>query len=128
MPAPDAEGAQRGTRRVFIDGLEMMASVGVFEVEHRYEQRVVVSLSLDVIDTYDGASERLADVLDYSELVRSTERIAQSRHYKLVETLAEDIAVACLEDKRVSTVSVRVEKPDIMPNCRSVGIEIVRRR
>ena len=105
-----------------------MASVGIFEVEHRYEQRVVISLELDVADTYDGTSERITDVLDYSVVVRETEMLVQSGHFKLIETLAERIAEKCLGDRRVLAVSVRIEKPDIMPNCRTVGIEIRRVR
>ena len=119
---------RRGKRRVFVDGLEIVASVGVFEVEHRYEQRILISIDLEVADTYNGTSEKLGDVFDYGEVVRATERIAQSRHYKLIETLAEDIANTALEDTRVEVVAVRVEKPDVMANCRSVGIEIVRQR
>ncbi len=118
----------RPPRRVFVTNLELIASVGVFEIEHRYEQRIIVSLDLNVDDTYDGRSERLSDVVDYSELVRATEAIAQSGHFKLIETLAERIAEAGLKDARVRDIRVRIEKPDIMPGCRSVGIEIVRHR
>lgn len=115
-------------RRVFIRDLEIMASIGVFEVEHRYEQRIVVSIDLDVTDTYDGVSERLADVVDYSAVVATIESIAHAGHVKLIETLAERFAGACLKDPRVQMVRVRIEKPDIMPSCRSVGIEIQRHR
>lgn len=115
-------------RRVFVRDLEIMASVGVFEVEHRYEQRIVVNLDLSVIDTYDGRSERLADVVDYGKLVDTVQQVTTSRHYKLIETLAERIAEACLADARIASVAVRIEKPDILPACRSVGIEIVRPR
>lgn len=115
-------------RRVFIRDLEIMASVGVFEVEHRYEQRIVVSIELDVVDTYDGKSERLGDVVDYSAVCARVEAITHAGHTKLIETLAERFATACLEDPRVLVVRVRIEKPDIMPNCRAVGIEIERRR
>ena len=38
-------------RRVFVRDLEIMASVGIFEIEKRYEQRVVVSIELDVHST-----------------------------------------------------------------------------
>ena len=119
---------RREPRRVFVDALELVASVGVYEVEHRYEQRVVVSLGLDVRDDYDGVSDRLGDVLDYGALVSAVERIAQSAHFKLIETLAERIAEHCLADGRVLSARVRIEKPDILPNCRSVGIEITRGR
>ena len=103
-----------------------MASVGIFEVEVRYEQRIIVGLELDVADTYDGISERISDVFDYSRVVRDTEALCQSRHFKLIETLAEAVAKQCFADPRVIAVSVRIEKPDIMPSCKSVGIEIRR--
>ncbi len=118
----------RPPRRVFVNDLEIVASVGVFEVEHRYEQRIIVTLDLAVRDDYDGISEKLTDVLDYSAIVGDVEQVAQSRHFKLIETLAERIAETCLKDARVLSARVRIEKPDIMPSCRSVGIEIERRR
>lgn len=113
-------------RRVLIRDLEIMASIGVFEVEHRYEQRILVNLDLRVRDDYDGRSERIADVVDYGALVAGVERVVQSRHFKLVETLAERIAEDCLADTRVLSVTVRLEKPDILPSCKAVGIEIER--
>jgi 7,8-dihydroneopterin aldolase/epimerase/oxygenase len=113
-------------RRVFVRDLEILASVGIFEVEMRYEQRIIVGIELDVLDTYDGSSERIADVFDYSRVVRDTEILCQSRHFKLIETLADAISKQCLADPRVHAVSVRIEKPDIIPNCKSVGIEITR--
>lgn len=118
----------RPPRRVFVDGLDIVASVGVYEVEHRYEQRVLISLDLSVHDDYDGASERLDRVLDYGALVAGIEQLAQSAHFKLIETLAERIGEHCLADARVLAVKVRIEKPDVIANVRSVGIEIERRR
>jgi 7,8-dihydroneopterin aldolase/epimerase/oxygenase len=120
--------APRAPRRVFVRDMEVMASVGIFEVEKRYEQRIVVSIDLDVVDSYDGVSEQITDVLDYSRVVHGVEQLVQSMHFKLIETLAERIAAQCLADARVLAVSVRIEKPDIMPGCRSVGIEINRHR
>ena len=127
----DQAGAGEGRRRcrrVFMRDLEIVASVGVFEHEKRYEQRIFVSTDLDVRDDYDGVSDRLEDVLDYSALVDGIARLVQSEHVNLLETLAERIAAHCLEDSRVESVRVRIEKPDAMPLCRSVGIEIERRR
>jgi 7,8-dihydroneopterin aldolase/epimerase/oxygenase len=115
-------------RRVFVRDLEIVASVGIYEVEHHFEQRVVISVELKVDDHYDGSSEKLGDVLDYGALVDRIERLTQSGHFKLIETLAERIAELCLADARVISTTVRVEKPDIVPACRTVGIEIERFR
>lgn len=126
---PGAAPADRKPhRRVFVRDLELMASVGVYEMEKRYEQRLVVSLDLWVTDDYDGRSDALGDVLDYAAVIAGVRSIVETGHTNLIETLAERIAAACLADRRVASVVVRLEKPDIVPGCRSVGIEIVRRR
>jgi 7,8-dihydroneopterin aldolase/epimerase/oxygenase len=118
----------RSPRRVFVRDLEIVASVGVFEHEKRYEQRIIISADLLVRDDYDGRSDRLSDVLDYGKMVDGIVRLVQSEHVNLIETLAERIAGQCLTDARVESVRVRIEKPDVMQSCRSVGIEIERRR
>lgn len=117
-----------GRRRVLIRDMEIVASIGVFEHEKRYEQRIVVSLELDVEDSYDGRSDRLEHVLDYGAIVDGVVRIAQAEHIHLIETLAERIAAFCLADVRVQAVKIKIEKPDVLPQVRSVGIEIERAR
>ncbi len=126
----DDEGPTRGrsARRVFVRDLELMARVGIFEVEKRYVQRIVVSVDLAVIDDYDGKSDRLEDVVDYGRIVAAIRTIVDGEHFHLIETLAERIASASLEDRRILSIRVTIEKPDILPGCRSVGIAIERHR
>src|SRR5262245_20592869 len=115
-------------RRVFVHDLEIVASIGVHEHEKRYEQRVLISADLWVRDDYDGVSDRLADVLDYSKVLDDIVSLAQSEHVNLNETLAERIARQCLSDSRVERVRVSIAKPDVTRSCRSMGIEIERER
>jgi 7,8-dihydroneopterin aldolase/epimerase/oxygenase len=123
-----APSAAKGLRRVFVHGLELIGSIGIYEHEKRYEQRIVVSLDLAVRDAYDGQSDRIGDVYDYDRAIGAIRRIVAAGHVNLLETLAERIAEACLDDAAVEFVTVRLEKPDVLPSCRAVGIEIVRRR
>jgi 7,8-dihydroneopterin aldolase/epimerase/oxygenase len=115
-------------RHVFVHGLELVMSLGVYEVERRYEQRVIISVDLAVEDRYDGVSDKLGDVLDYGHVAHGIEQIAAEGHVNLVETLAERIAAFCLADTLVRSVRVRIEKPDVIASARSVGIEIERVR
>lgn len=126
--APASATIGKPPRRVFVRDLELMASVGVFELEKRYEQRVLVSVDLRVNDDYDGQSDNLSAVLDYGAVVAGIRAIVETGHTNLLETLAERIAEVCLADPRVMQTVVRLEKPDIVPGCRSVGIEIERSR
>lgn len=119
---------QPGSRRVFVRGLELVGSIGIYEHERRYEQRVVVSLDLLVRDTYDGHSEQIGDVYDYDKAIAAVKSTIAARHYNLIETVAERIAEACLSDPMILVARVRIEKPDVLPACRGIGIEIVRAR
>jgi dihydroneopterin aldolase len=133
MISPSADAGRSteagcGVRRVFVDELELVGSVGVYEHERHYEQRIVVTLELTVSDGYDGRSDELDRVYDYDRAIGAIRTTVESSHFNLLETLAEGIAEACLADDRVLEARVRIAKPDVLPACRSVGIEIRRGR
>lgn len=124
----DAGGRHAAARRIIVDGFELAGSVGVYEHERQARQPLVVSLNLWVVDDYDGRSDRLGDVYDYDVAIDAIRTSVENGHINLLETLAERIAQACLEDERVLAVDVRVDKPAVLPACRSIGIEIHRVR
>ena len=122
-----ASGKDR-LRHVFVRDLEIMALLGVYEHEKRKAQRIVVNIDLSVREDQANLADDIANVVSYEAVVRRVEAIVAQGHVHLVETLAERIAEGCLADERVSAARVRVEKPDIIPNARSVGVEIERLR
>lgn len=127
-PEQGLRGQARDFRRVLVNNLEQVASVGVYEHEKRKLQRLIISLELDVIDDYDAISDHLSDVYDYDLAIRAAQSVVSRGHTNLLETLAERIATACLEDDRVMSIKVTILKPDVEAPCDSVGIEIWRPR
>ena len=121
-------GSRLATRRVFVEDYELIGSVGVYEHERRYEQRVVVSVALIVSDAYDGRSDEIGEVYDYDHAIRAIRETVESGHFNLLETLAERIAEVCLSHAAVTFARVRVAKPDVLIACKAVGIEIERDR
>lgn len=118
--------ARAGTRHVFVRDLVVITAIGVHDAEKRAPQRIIVNVDLVVAETGRATSDRLEDVVDYSAVVRRIEQICAQGHVNLVETLAERTADGCLADPRIRAVRVRIEKPDVIANARSVGIEIER--
>jgi dihydroneopterin aldolase len=72
--------------------------------------------------------DELTRVVDYEAVANAVRAIVAAGHVRLVETLAERIAEACLADGRVVSARVRVEKLDIFPDAASAGVEVERRR
>jgi dihydroneopterin aldolase len=124
--APDAAARQRV---VFVRELTVAARLGVHAHEARAEQPVRISLEALVRD--DAApggvgEDRLGRVVDYAQLAATARRVAEAGHTRLAETLAEKIALACLEEPRILRLRVMVEKPSVLPDVTSVGVCIER--
>ncbi len=125
---PDAD---RGLRVVFVRGLELEARLGIHPHEKAAPQRIVLGVELVVRDEAapaDVGEDDFRRVVDYERLVLLARSTAQQGHVLLVETLAERIALAALEDARVERARVTVEKPDAFPDAASVGVVVERRR
>ena len=124
--------AAQGLRHVFLRDLVLAAHIGIYLHEHRGPQRVRINVDLAVSEGElgeDGVGrDELSRVVDYERMANKVRAIVGAGHVKLVETLAERIAVACLADERVRTVIIRVEKLDIFGDAESAGVEIERRR
>jgi 7,8-dihydroneopterin aldolase/epimerase/oxygenase len=114
-------------RHVFVRDLEVMALIGIYDHEKQKPQRIIVNIDLSVQEA-PSMEDEISHVVSYEIIAQKVEGIVAEGHVNLVETLCEKIAQACLKDKRVLAARVRVEKPDIIPNARSVGVEIERVR
>ncbi len=118
--------AGRSLRHVFIRDLLLSGSIGVHRHEKESRQRVRINLDLAVFEEVAELADSLRNVVCYETIANSVRALVASRHINLVETLAEQIATMCLEDSRVRSVRVRVEKLDVFPDAASVGVEIER--
>ena len=118
----------RRTHRTIVRGLVLSSSIGVYDDERLAPQPIRVDLELGVISPDDPTAEELGQVVDYAALTRRVRELVGSRHFDLVETMAEALAALCLEDQRVISARVRIEKPNAIPDAAGVGVELDRQR
>jgi dihydroneopterin aldolase len=98
--------------RVSLRGLTAIGYHGVFPEERRDGQTFVVDLDL-TLDTRPAAqSDDLRDTVDYGGLASNVVQIVQGPPVNLIETLAAQVAAACLTDPRVTSAAVTVHKPN----------------
>lgn len=122
-----------GTYRVLIRDLVLAARIGVWKREKTIDQRVRVNVELlaeraGPLVASDGQTGRRDHILRYDTVVAAVHRLVAEGHIDLCETLAERIALLCLENRRVRTARVRVEKLDVYRDAASVGAEVERHR
>lgn len=117
--------ARNAVRHVFVRDLVLSCMIGVHRHEHTAAQRVRINLDLAVQEGR-ALDDSLSNVVCYERITTGVREIVSRGHINLVETLAEEVAAMCLEDWRVRSVRVRIEKLDVFPDVTSVGVEIER--
>ncbi len=122
---PHYADAEKALRHVFIRDLELLAHIGIHGHEITKQQPVRINVDLAVEDTVP-LEDRLERVVDYEAITLQIRALVAKGHINLAETLAEQVAGACLEDIRVRCVRVRVEKLHAVPGAESAGVEIER--
>ncbi len=114
--------------RIFINELVVSGIIGINPDERVNRQDISVNVIMWA-DTSDAArSDDIADAVNYRTVAKRIIEHIEGGEPMLVERLVQEIADLCLEDERVDSVEVTVEKPGALRHARSVGIKILRSR
>ena len=113
---------------IFIRDLTFDAIIGVHEHERTTPQPLRIDLQLEVDAAVPARSKQLSDTVDYAHVAAEVEQLTRQIEPLLIETLAEDIAANLLANPLIHGVTVRIEKPQALPDSAVPGVEIYRAR
>ena len=103
--------------KVFIEGLEIEALIGIYDWERRIRQVLRFDLEMAFDNRVPAASDDIADTLDYKAVSK-----------RLVETLAERCAAIVIEEFGVQWLRLKLSKPGAVRGAQAVGVVIERSR
>ena len=112
-------------RRLFLRNYEVQINIGVHAFEKKGEQRVLINVDLYVpLALSTPKADELDEVLDYDFMRRSIAERVSRGHIHLQETLCDDVLALMLTHPKVRAARVSTGKPDVYPDCESVGCEV----
>lgn len=114
--------------RIFISNLKLEGLIGIYPIEKIESQTIIINVDVVYQANVPQNDAAVQQVVCYQKIVKDIEQLVADRHISFVENLAEEIAEQCLDDSRVTEVTVRVEKPNAIAEATSVGVEITRQR
>ena len=120
--------SQQGLDEVLIEGLEIDATIGVYDWEQDIQQKLVIDLVLAWDCQRAGESDNIDDALDYAAVSEAVEKWVKAQPRALIETAAEGIAELLFKDFGVTEAQVKVSKPGAVPNAANVAVKIRRTR
>ncbi|MBM3845032.1 MAG: dihydroneopterin aldolase [Verrucomicrobia bacterium] len=111
--------------KILIEELEVYYRVGVPDEERSKPQRLLLSVEMTVDLRRAGATDDLRDTINYFDVVESLKSLGKGREWKLIESVASEIAGMIQVAYPVTNVRVEVRK-FIIPEARYVAVSIER--
>lgn len=114
--------------KVFIEGLEIEALIGIYDWERRIRQPLVFDIELAFDNRVPAASDDINDTLNYKAVSKRLVEYVSQSGFGLVETLAERCAAILIDEFAVDWLRLKLAKPGAVRGARSVGVVIERTR
>jgi dihydroneopterin aldolase len=110
---------------ITIADLEVHYQVGVPAEERAQPQRLLITLELVADFAMAAAHDDLRTTIDYHAVVKRVLAFGEGRTWRLIETLAVELARTVLREFRPRSVRVEVKK-FIIPEARYVSVAVTR--
>ena len=112
-------------RRLFLRDYEVSINIGAHDFEKKRPQRVLLNVDLYVPLAFSTPKkDQLSEVVDYDFIRRTIANRVAAGHIHLQETLCDDVLALMLQNPHVRAARVSTEKPEVYPDCLSVGVEV----
>ena len=115
-------------RKVIIADLVFNTLIGIHDFEKKQVQLIKFNIEIDINPLLKAGENDLKSIINYENVISKIKSITQKKHYNFLETLAEDIFTNLFLSKNIIKIKLRIEKPEIIKNTSSVGVEITKKR
>jgi len=115
-------------RTVFIKDFIIKEIIGIHEHEKIKKQKIKFNIVLDINQSILPDEKDIKSIVDYEKITNKLENLTKSKKYNFLESLAEDSFKEIFEDKRINSVTIKIEKPEAIKNAKSVGVEVFKTR
>ena len=115
-------------KKILINELTLDLKLGYFDFEKEKPQKVKFSLEIDYEDKKPTSDKDIKSIVNYGQVVKLIKKLTKNKHYNFLETLAEDVFDILFKDKRIGKITLQIEKLEILKECKSVGIQITKKR
>lgn len=114
--------------KVFVKGLKIETTIGVYEWEKSIKQTLVFDLTFFTDIRAAAEHDDIEQTLDYAAISARVIEYVQSNQFELIEAVAERVCALILNEYAVNQVALCLSKPGAVPEADTVGVEIVRSR
>ena len=116
--------------KIIIKEARFPCNIGVSRKERKEKQEIIIDAELFLNIKKASKTDKIIYAVNYSEVHDLIKNIVESKKYKLIEAMAENVAEEILNKFSVNKVLVRVKKPEAFANrnAKYAAVEITRNK
>ena len=122
------KGKSSVRRTVFIKDFIIDEIIGFYKHEKIKKQKIKFNIVLDINQNSVPNERDIKSIVDYEKITNKLKNLTKSKKYNFLESLAEDSFKEIFEDKRINSVTIKIEKPEAIKNAKSAGVEVFKTR
>ncbi|MFC3713448.1 dihydroneopterin aldolase [Sphingoaurantiacus capsulatus] len=111
-------------RRIFLEDFDLAVDIGFHDFEVGTPQRLRVNIEVWLDDEAFPTDDAVGKAWNYDFLRSTVIELIRERRFNLQETICRAIYDIVAARKGVTGIRVSTRKPDIYPDCASVGVEL----
>jgi len=113
---------------VYLNDLRVDTVIGIYDWERRTRQTVIFDIEMGTDISKAAETDTIEHTLDYKAVAKRLFAFVGQSEFRLVETLAEQVAKILLEEFQVPWCRIRLNKKGAVRGVRDVGVIIERGR
>lgn len=114
------------TDRIFIEGLAVLAQIGVYDWEQQIQQKLIFDLEMAWDCSQAAQTDDVRYCLNYAEVSQFVLDYVQSKPFLLIERVAYEVAEQLQTRFNLTALRLKLSKPTAVPQAQNVGIIIQR--
>ncbi|WP_159565874.1 bifunctional dihydroneopterin aldolase/7,8-dihydroneopterin epimerase [Budvicia diplopodorum] len=111
---------------VFIERLNVLTTIGVYDWEQTIRQRLVFDIEMGWDNRKAAASDNVEDCLSYADVSDAVIKKVENERFALVERVAEEVADLLMQRFSIPWIKIKVSKPGAVAAAKQVGVIIER--
>ncbi len=112
--------------KIYITGLAVETLIGVYDWERVRNTELLLDITLDVDLTNAMSSDDVNDTVDYAKVAECIVDVGKASQFELLEAFGASVMDAVLTTFAVSSITLKIVKPNILPNAQTVAVEMSR--
>ncbi|CAM4459333.1 MAG: Dihydroneopterin aldolase [Legionellaceae bacterium] len=111
---------------IYLKDFCIKTKVGIYAWEQAITQLISLDIEIGAEINVAAETDNITDTLNYASLAESLHLFITTNTFKLIETLAIQVADYIHEQFKVSWIKLKVNKIGAIPNAKEVGVIIER--